>query len=1699
MIKHKLTAIILAAAIGAASIAVPEVNISAKEQAQAGETIESTSASDESILVPDDNTGAKGIYIRSLSTQLLNGAEKDTDGVYVWNASGCSSGHRISYKISFSLSGADTAAAGSVKLTIPKSILTDRDGNAADTAEFSIPSRADVDAATDENGNINTGKIDSDAGYAYYEDGDSYVIYNFRDVPAAESSNIELSYITSKTTYSYVDNASQKDFTCTMTVGDGTETNQTKSASPIPLKINTGATLDSADEAVAGTRRKTWDDAWGTEVKPADPDKYYYLVWRVHSNVNATQPYNFTIGDSITGNYGNMAVLGYQFAGQDTFSAGNTETMADSSGDRYDYILTAIPLDTYRDKAIWTADNTTKVTVTPFDAADDAANRDTSAVWKWTAPVFKTPAGHFNVYKAGDDAYRKYGNTGNGVFSDTTHAADTLGFQADDYSRSDLEKFDGYNGTEKSLAEYGPFDFASWIAGCPYEWTRNTANTDPDKPWDSYGKENVRYELVDDGLFLANTETALLNQSGSSERTIGDGSLDGTHAIKLDSSDYYIKRVQYSWYMQDAEYDSEGNSGWVTKSPACTDKDILAFYGKFDGSDEWAEIGTYNIKTGTASPDSSYVKSMTKDELVPADGRNMTAYKITTENAHYFTELYSVPYITLKNSDTVMRLMDGQKELVLLGNNRGIVSAQDLDKAEDASDRWHAVFDGTAFAADYAIASQKRNSIRRAKLIPQSRAAASPAVTGDFELLKKASDTGKPIGGVTFRITGTSDHGTAINKSAVTDSDGTITFENLECGTYTLQETKSTDDYLLDPTGHKIVIDKAGKVTCDGTDVTEKQAVITNKPRVHTDVKLVKTDSDSAATKPGGAVYSLSGTSDYGTAVFVTETSQPNKLKDGSANKEAGYITFSDIEKGTYQLKEVQAPDGYSLDENTYTVKIDETGAAAVERQTSAGKTAQQITMDASGRYIMADELLHQIILTNKSSYDKSIIGGAAFTLTGTSDAGTAVNKTAVSDADTGTVLFPDVKSGTYLLQETKAPDGYETDMGKYAVILKTDGSYTISGLIKTGDVYDFYNNRKTDKQIVVSKVWDDGITTHDPKELVITIQTTVPPASIKTYQIAFDANGGSGTMASVTANSGKPYTLPANTFTNEGYRFAGWNTRADGSGTSYADGASVTDIGAAGTTATLYAQWKFITQTITDSRTLTIQTPGWYTITAYGAKGGDAAGRRGSESDVAKASGGSGGMVQIRVYLAKGNVIYAENGQHGGNVLTTNDEPGGTGGARAAVAINGSTVMIAGGGGGAVSGGGIGYYGYNQLPALNGGDGGILCNVSNDSDHTGTADGQNETAFVYTGWHNVGGGGGGYYGGNAGGRYREENYGSYLSEYEGFKYITPGHNGNGHLTLLGYEGYARYRDGLTSTFDQNYGTFELHQQGNYNLPKIGTGRWYYLFSNINVDNIAWKYQTGRGAGDGDSSYSGAPQAVLNINPVAGYTRRNDLGIWIYHNDVTWPIEYVPSDKRYEFADDAYAPFNYYASTVNMTRKSYQSFGGTSWYNSGYSINGQTASFSSKGGINTNQYSYVVVAADNGVSPAKAAIRKSAARLPRKSTAETKESSMLKEQFVDSSGEVILRQNEACDYTPWIVEKSMKVSDLLPEDVYVEEMKKTVRISHGIPDISGYVFDHMEIGGKKVLAVSPGTYTDENGSAHSYQNGDIVKCVFRKK
>lgn len=73
------------------------------------------------------------------------------------------------------------------------------------------------------------------------------------------------------------------------------------------------------------------------------------------------------------------------------------------------------------------------------------------------------------------------------------------------------------------------------------------------------------------------------------------------------------------------------------------------------------------------------------------------------------------------------------------------------------------------------------------------------------------------------------------------------------------------------------------------------------------------------------------------------------------------------------------------------------------------------------------------------------------------------------------------------------------------------------------------------------------------------------------TYSIAFNSNGGTGSMSPIkNIKSGETKTLTKNTFTREGYTFAGWSTSSGSSTVKYADGAQVKVT----TSIQLYAVW---------------------------------------------------------------------------------------------------------------------------------------------------------------------------------------------------------------------------------------------------------------------------------------------------------------------------------------------------------------------------------------------------------------------------------------------------------------------------------------------------------------------------------------------
>jgi hypothetical protein len=81
--------------------------------------------------------------------------------------------------------------------------------------------------------------------------------------------------------------------------------------------------------------------------------------------------------------------------------------------------------------------------------------------------------------------------------------------------------------------------------------------------------------------------------------------------------------------------------------------------------------------------------------------------------------------------------------------------------------------------------------------------------------------------------------------------------------------------------------------------------------------------------------------------------------------------------------------------------------------------------------------------------------------------------------------------------------------------------------------------------------------------------------ATVASYTMSFNANGGSGSMSSMTVKYGSNFTLTANAFTKTGYTFSGWNVKRNGDGKWYVKGQgwlSDSEISSGGYTRAVYA-----------------------------------------------------------------------------------------------------------------------------------------------------------------------------------------------------------------------------------------------------------------------------------------------------------------------------------------------------------------------------------------------------------------------------------------------------------------------------------------------------------------------------------------------
>ncbi|MBQ8514523.1 MAG: hypothetical protein IJ496_03920, partial [Ruminococcus sp.] len=294
-------------------------------------------------------------------------------------------------------------------------------------------------------------------------------------------------------------------------------------------------------------------------------------------------------------------------------------------------------------------------------------------------------------------------------------------------------------------------------------------------------------------------------------------------------------------------------------------------------------------------------------------------------------------------------------------------------------------------------------------------------------------------------------------------------------------DADSKDSYYIwnADNAESIIVADAEYVPTADVEISKKAL---NDEGEETDLPTGATDAQFELSVATGEGYENNTASLEGVVVDQT----PDVADDTANNKTAsdGKITFTGnetkvtgLKDGTYKLKEITAPDGYTVvSEFTFVItdgKVDTTKTVSVtdgDVKLEAGKIT---VMDEISKIVIDKKAVGGVEIpaeAGDAKFELSVtsedttLDGVIFQNVVTSEEGAATttygNKTAGDDATSFTykgnaVTIVGLKDGSYKLEETVAPDGYETisaftftvENGEITTNnAETNGSVTVEG-----------------------------------------------------------------------------------------------------------------------------------------------------------------------------------------------------------------------------------------------------------------------------------------------------------------------------------------------------------------------------------------------------------------------------------------------------------------------------------------------------------------------------------------------------------------------------------------------------------------------------------------------------------------------------
>lgn len=278
---------------------------------------------------------------------------------------------------------------------------------------------------------------------------------------------------------------------------------------------------------------------------------------------------------------------------------------------------------------------------------------------------------------------------------------------------------------------------------------------------------------------------------------------------------------------------------------------------------------------------------------------------------------------------------------------------------------------------------------------------------GNLLIRKFDADNKELLAGATFKVERAD--GTVVGNSNglfTTDASGTISLPLLEKGTYVITEITPPSGYALsDKPSQTITIDDVKTYTVDFYN--HKQL----------GVQIIKIDSDTKLPLKGAEFQ-----------IWETGASSSTSVSGGTpAGKLVGTYT-TDINgvinvvlpAGHYEILETKAPDGYQIDRHKQDIVV---------------RDGEQTSVTFTNTKVLGMQIL------KVDSDTKNPLQGAKFTVEKVD--GERIG-TYTTDSN-GSIMIPDLKSGTYVVTEKEAPAGYVLNSTPQTVTVRAGKVTTVT------------------------------------------------------------------------------------------------------------------------------------------------------------------------------------------------------------------------------------------------------------------------------------------------------------------------------------------------------------------------------------------------------------------------------------------------------------------------------------------------------------------------------------------------------------------------------------------------------------------------------------------------------------------------------